>query len=156
MEIKIVETMDENLLARLNHDVQEIHNIIEPDIFKPFSADNMAMLFKSLLGTEDINAYVAEVDSVPAGYMILSHKHFEENFFKFAHSVLYIDQICVEADYKGMGIGKALVDFAKAYAKHHQIHRIEMNYWTKNKNSGEFFRSQGFANFNERLFIKVD
>ncbi len=155
MTIKIVETLDENLLARLNHDVQEIHNIIEPDLFKPFSAENMAMLFKALLGAEGISAYIAEVDSVPAGYMILSEKHNEENFFKQAYSVLHIDQICVEADFKGRGIGKALVDFAKSYARQHQIHRIEMNYWTKNKNSGEFFRSQGFENFNERLCIKI-
>ncbi len=154
-KIVIKKTEDANLLAQLNRDVQSLHHEIEPDIFKPFVHENMAKLFQMALKSDHTMAYIAEVDGVAAGYMMLAKSIVEENGFKFSYTVLHIDQICVESEYKGNGIGKALVNFAKHYAKENQISRIEMNFWTKNSNSGEFFRSQGFENYNERLFTIV-
>ncbi len=156
MKIEIVSTKDANLLARLNHDVQEIHYNIEPEIFKPFDLENMEIFFQKVLENSSVTAYIAKVDGKSAGYMLLAENITAENPFKYSYTVLHIDQICVDSEFKGKGIGKALVDFAKKYAIERQIRRIEMNYWTQNTNSGEFFRSQGFVNFNERLFINVD
>lgn len=155
MKIEIVSTKDANLLARLNHDVQEIHHDIEPEIFKPFNLDDIETFFQKVLVNSSVEAYIAMVDDVPAGYILLVENTTVENPFKYSCTTLHIDQICVESSYKGKGIGKALVDHAKRYAMEKQIKRIEMNYWTQNHNSGEFFRSQGFKNFNERLFINV-
>jgi len=155
MTIKIIKTSDTELLATLNHDVQKIHHNIEPELFKPYSQENMKKLFDDALENEKASAYVAYFDDVVAGYMLLNIKYSEANYFKESYSALLIDQICVESNFKGKGIGKSLVDFAKTYAKELDISRIEMNYWTKNNNSGEFFRSQGFENYNERLVIKI-
>ena len=156
MNLKIIKTEEPQLVAKLNHDVQNLHNEIEPELFKPFSLEGMTGMFAQLLDDPTMSAYVAYVDETPAAYIVLCQRVLEENAFKYAHSVLHIDQICVDSAYKGQGIGKALVDFAKQLAKENNIHRIEMNYWTKNNNSGEFFRSQGFTNFNERLFYTID
>jgi len=155
MTIKIIKTSDTELLATLNHDVQKIHHNIEPELFKPYDKDNMKKLFDDMLEDEKNSAYVAYFDEVVAGYMLLSKKYNEANYFKESYATIQIDQICVESDFKGKGIGKSLVDFAKTYAKELDISRIEMNYWTKNNNSGEFFRSRGFENYNERLVIKI-
>ncbi|MBI9011503.1 MAG: GNAT family N-acetyltransferase [Clostridiales bacterium] len=155
MTIKIVRTSDTDLLATLNHDVQEIHHNIEPEIFKPYNKENMKRLFDDALENENASAYIAYFDDEVAGYMLLNKRYSEANCFKKSYSALLIDQICVESHFKGKGIGKALVEFEKAYAKDFDISRIEMNYWTKNNNSGEFFRSQGFENYNERLAIKI-
>lgn len=155
MTINIIKTRDTELLAILNHDVQEIHHHIEPELFKPYNKDNMKKLFDEALENENVSAYVAYFDEVVAGYMLLSKKYNEANYYKESYATLQIDQICVESDFKGKGIGKALVEFAKTRAKELEITRIEMNYWTKNNHSGEFFRSQGFENYNERLTIKI-
>ena len=156
MNFKISRNADPQLIARLNHDVQKLHHEIEPDIFKPFSFERMTKLFTQSLNDPSISAYVAFVDETPAAYILLSEKYVEENDFKYGYAVLHIDQICVDSPYKGQGIGKRLVDFAKQFAKDNNIKRLEMNYWTKNQNSGDFFRSQGFINYNERLFIDID
>lgn len=155
MKIEIVSTIDANLLAKLNHDVQEIHHDIEPEIFKPFDQESIETFFQKVLQNSSVTAYIADVDGEAAGYMLLAKITTEDNPFKYGHTILHIDQICVESSYKGKGIGKALVEYAKRYAIENQIKRIVMNYWTQNHNSGEFFRSQGFKNFNERLFIDV-
>jgi ribosomal protein S18 acetylase RimI-like enzyme len=156
MKMEIVSTRDANLLSRLNHDVQEIHHEIEPEIFKPFDQDHMETFFQKVLENSSVKAYIAKVDEIPAGYMLLAENTSVDNPYKYACTILHIDQICVESEFKGKGVGKALVDYAKQYAVSKQIKRIEMNYWTQNTNSGEFFRSQGFVNFNERLFINVE
>ncbi len=156
MNIKISRNNDPQLIARLNHDVQKLHHEIEPDIFKTFSLERMTNVFTKLLDDSSISAFVAFADETPAAYILFSEKYVEENDFKYGYSVLHIDQLCVDSPYKGRGIGKMLVDFAKQYAKDNNIKRVEMNYWTKNQNSGDFFRSQGFINFNERLFIDID
>lgn len=151
----IKRTEDSDLLAKLNRDVHKIHHCIEPEIFKPYSIENMKSLFHDMLKDDSISAYVSYIEDTPAGYIILQKKVLEENHFRYSHSVLHIDQICVETEFKGQGVGKALVDFAKDLAKEQDIKRIEMNYWSKNTNSGEFFRSQGFSNYNERLSIEI-
>lgn len=155
MRIDIVQTKDAYLLAKLNHDVQKLHHEIEPDIFKPYDEAQMAELFEKALSSDEVTGFVANVDGVPAGYMLLAHKVSDANGFKYRTETLHIDQICVENAYKGKGVGKCLVDYAKEIARAKGIKRLEMNYWSKNTNSGTFFRSQGFSNFNERLSIIV-
>lgn len=156
MDIRIDKTENTSLLAKLNHDVQQLHNEIEPEIFKPYSEEGMKCLFEEIILNSNSSAYVAFVENKPAGYILLSEVHKEENYFRKSYSVLYIDQICVDEYYRGKGVGKALVNYSKLYAKERNIMRLEMDYWSKNKYSGEFFRSQGFANFNERLYSNVD
>lgn len=153
--IKILRTMDAGLLSILNHDVQEIHHAIEPSIFKAHAKEAMEALFQEYLKEENMQAYIAYDDETPVGYILLEIKHSKETFFKHSYKALVIDQICIEASYKGKGFGKALVDLAKNLAREENINRIEMNYWTANKQSGEFFRSQGFENYNERLAYTI-
>ena len=156
MNLKISQTKDPKLIASLNQEVQNLHYEIEPELFKPFSLESMTHMFAGMFRDPAMSAYVAYVDETPAAYLVVAERTLEENAFRYAYTVLYIDQVCVNSGFKGQGIGKALVDFAKQLAKEKHINRIEMNYWTKNNNSGEFFRSQGFTNFNERLFYTID
>lgn len=150
--IQVIKTRDANLLARLNHDVQELHNQIEPTIFKPHSTEAMEGLFSTMLENEYISAYVVQVNEEPAGYILLNVKQYLDTPFRYAYKTLEIDQICVDSKFKGQGLGKVLVDKAKAVAQEEGISRIEMNFWTKNPNSGDFFDSQGFTPFNQRMF----
>lgn len=115
----------------------------------------MKVLFDEASKDENVSAYIAYHEGGAAGYMLISKKDHLETPFTNSFTVIHIDQICVDGEFKGKGIGKALVEFAKEYAKKMDINRVEMNYWSKNENSGEFFRSQGFETFNERLAIKL-
>ena len=156
MDIIIEGSKDALLLAKLNHDVQKLHHEIEPEIFKAYSEENMKSLFEDIFSNNNAVAYVAKIENEPAGYILFSEVQKEETYFRNSYSIVYIDQICVESRFKRKGVGKALVNFAKKYAKDRGITRLEMDYWSKNKFSGEFFRSQGFSNFNERLYISIE
>lgn len=156
MDINIIKSEDLDLLAKLSKDVQALHHEIEPTIFKPYTHENMRLVFQKVLSDPDATAYVAELSGEAIGYMVVTIKSFEDSPLKYAYKALLIDQICVESKFTGMGIGKMLIDFAKTLAKQNGLKRIEMNYWSRNPNSGEFFRSQGFEPFNEKLFFHFE
>jgi len=151
MNIRIEKTIDSRLLAKLNHDVQELHNRIEPDIYKPHDEEGIKKFFDSFLTKDNVFAYIAYFGDIPAGYIVLIKRNYPEGPFTKTHSSIHIDQICVENKFKGKGIGKALIGFTTQFAKDNGINRIELDFWTKNKNAGEFFKSQGFETYNEKM-----
>ncbi|MFZ5969591.1 MAG: GNAT family N-acetyltransferase [Bacillota bacterium] len=155
MEICVKETKDPKLLAELNHDVQEIHANIEPEIFKRFDKDEMEGLFKEILEEQEASAYVAYYNGQAAGYILLAKKEYRETAFKYGYSALYIDQICVQERFRGKEIGKALMEKAKSVSQETGINRIELDFWYKNMNAGQFFRTQGFETYNEKMFLML-
>jgi GNAT superfamily N-acetyltransferase len=155
LEIKIEKTMDSKLLAKLNRDVQEIHSNIEPDIYKPHDEDEIKIFFDSFLTKENVYAYIAYSDDLPAGYIVMIKRNYPEGPFTKRHLSIHIDQICVENRFKGQGIGKALISFATQFAKGNSINTVELDFWTKNNTAGEFFKSQGFEMYNEKMRIIV-
>ncbi len=155
MAIKIIETTDTELLATLNHDVQEIHAEIEPAIFKKYSKDEMKKLFNEALA-ENIKSYLAYWGDEPAGYLLISVMKYPETPFRYEYSVLFIDQICVAKKFKGKNIGKELINKAKSLANEQGFKRIELDFWCKNSNAGQFFRTQGFNTHCERMHYDVE
>jgi len=148
MEIK--RSSDPSLLASLNEEVQNLHHKIQPKIFKPFSLDAMTEFFKTYLQDDSTKAFIA-YDDEPMGYIVLTIRESDEDSFTYATRTLNIDQICIKKEFRKRGIGKALVDFAKAYAEDLDVQRIEMSFWTDNENSGQFFSQQGFKKYQERM-----
>lgn len=154
MSFTIKETRNCELIAELNHDVQEIHAQIEPQIFKKYSKENMKMVFQDALKNESVKFFVGYSEDEPAGYIMVSKRDYPETQFKYAYSVIYIEQICVDSRFLHRGIGKQLIDKVKVISKELGITRIEIDYWNNNSNAGEFFKSQGFSAFNQKLFYE--
>ncbi|HEX9058791.1 MAG TPA: GNAT family N-acetyltransferase [Clostridia bacterium] len=149
--MKIMETNDAELLAVLNRDVQEIHAEIEPGIFKKYSKEGMQKLFEEALKNENTKGFVAYYDGKPVGYALVSKRDIPETYFKYPYSVVYIEQICIDRKYIRKNAGKELVNHVKSYAESLGVKRIELDFWCKNENAGQFFRSQGFSTFNKRM-----
>jgi diamine N-acetyltransferase len=154
MAITIIETKDAALLAVLNHDVQEIHAEIEPSIFKKHLKESMQKQFEEALQNENVKGFVAYYQEKPVGYVLVSKRDLPETYFKYAYSVIYIEQICVDKEYIGKSIGKELLNHVKSHAAKQGIERVELDFWCKNSNAGQFFRLQGFSTFNERMYFE--
>lgn len=155
MGIQIFACRDSGLLAKLNREIQELHVGIEPEIFKRHSEVEMEKLFAEVLERENTYGYVAFWDDDPAGYVLLSLREYPETPFKYAYTVVYIEQICVLQKFRGQKIGNLLMEQVKTLARERGIHRVELDFWFKNENAGQFFRSRGFQTYNERMYLKV-
>lgn len=57
---------------------------------------------------------------------------------------LDIDQLVIDENYRGQGLGKKLVEQAKIIAKENNCTRIELNCWLFNKNALSMYEHIGF------------
>ncbi len=84
-------------------------------------------------------AYIATVDSKPAGYIVY--------FFTYstflALPTLFLEDIFVLEEYRRGGVGKALFGFIKEEAKRDGCGRIEFNVLKWNTPAQEFYRANG-------------
>ena len=64
-----------------------------------------------------------------------------------------INNMYVDSRYRGKGIGKALVDNFKKYCAERNIRNLRVVASAKNKNAQEFYKKQGFSEFDITLTI---
>jgi ribosomal protein S18 acetylase RimI-like enzyme len=155
MHVRSATEKDIDALVALNGDVQGLHVALFPDRFKETDPDDVAAWFRSVLETEDRRALVACEHGVPVGYMSLRIKDRQEHAFCKAHKVLYVDQISVSRKRRNRGVGRALIEAAKAVASNAGIGRLELDVWTENTEAKQIFSSQGFTTFNEVMKLEL-
>ena len=153
--ITVVKSKDTNLLAKLNREVQILHNEINPVIFKCYSQDDMKTMFDEAIIHENIEFYIAYYKNEPAGYIMIEVFEYPEAPFRNCYKVLYIEQISVVKSFQNMGIGKTLINKAFERAKEMGIKRIELDYWTENVHAGEVFKKMGLKSFNTKMYIDI-
>ncbi len=153
--INIVETTDYNLLARLNEEIQTLHNVLLPKIFKPYEQEAVIGFFKTSLNNENATAFVAFENDAPVGYVLLFIMNIPSNPFQYSRSYILIDQISVLQKYRGKGIGKQLLGASYAFAKAHYIEHLELNHWTLNDSARKFFSHHQFEYYNEKMWKAI-
>jgi ribosomal protein S18 acetylase RimI-like enzyme len=115
--IRAAVTGDEELLAKLNGFVQELHLQRRPDHFRQTHLTELATWFKFLLEKPTARVWIAEEQGRPVGYVLAIFQDLPENPFTHARSWLEIDQIAVDSNHRRRGIGRALVLKAIAEAR---------------------------------------
>lgn len=56
---------------------------------------------------------------------------------------LYIDDICVDENYRRHGVGKKLYEYVVQFAKEERCFNITLNVWAKNPEAKAFYESMG-------------
>lgn len=97
---------DEQVLARLNKSLHDVHFGERPDFYRAFDSVKIEAWFSEFLAREDAKAWIAEVDGTPAGYLSAIKCEREANAFCAERKLLEIDHISVEPEYRCRGVGK--------------------------------------------------
>lgn len=137
--ITIEETRDAALLATLNESVQRLHHEMHPEIFKAFDKAAITAALTEHINRPSWRAYIAFDGGAPVAYILFFAKGQPENAFKYATRSLYIDQIGVQREYKGKGIGKMLLSHVELWARENSITVIELDHWATNHVAAAFF-----------------
>lgn len=66
-----------------------------------------------------------------------------------------INNMIVTGNRRGLGIGKLLIDSFKNYCKEHGINNIKVEASAKNANAINFYKKNGFNDFNVTLTTKI-
>lgn len=145
MSVEIQETKDAVVIAELNRTVQELHARKYPEYFKPYDYQAIFRSMTETLAQENWFAFVARADGQPAGYVLFYIRDYKENPFRHAYCGLHIDQIAVKEEFQRRNIGSLLMDKVEEFAKNRGIVQLELTYWDKNTEAGNFYAKRGFG-----------
>ncbi len=102
-EVRVAIPGDEDLLANLNCVVQDVHIRARPDVFKPTVAKEVADWFSDLLVRPTATIWIADLNGVAAGYLVLLEHARNEHAFCYARRWFEIDHIAVAPEYQRRG-----------------------------------------------------
>ena len=135
MMIRKANQEDIKRVIELLHQVNMVHHVLRPDLFKPHTTKYNEQELTSLLKDENkpIFVYVdfCQVSEVKDNQLLEDIK------------TLYIDDICVDENARGKHIGKALYEHVRNYAESIGCNNITLNVWEGNDPAWHFYKDMG-------------
>ena len=130
-------------ILRLLHQVLEVHHNGRPDIFKTGATKYTEGELEKLLCDEKRPVLVAKSGIRMLGYAFCVIKVTENDNILEDMKTLYIDDLCVDECERGTGVGRALYEHVKAYAKEIGCYNLTLNVWECNEGAKRFYEAMG-------------
>ncbi len=140
--IRKANTKDIQRIIELLHQVNMVHHVIRPDLFKPHTTKYNELELEALLDDEDKPIFVFD-DAMVLGYAFCQVSEVKGNQLLEDIKTLYIDDICVDENARGKHVGKALYEYVRDYAKSIGCNNITLNVWEGNDAALQFYRNMG-------------
>ena len=140
--IRTANTSDLKRIIELLHQVNMVHHVIRPDLFKPYATKYNEQELEGLLSDESKPIFVYD-DGVVRGYAFCQISEVKDNQLLQDVKTLYIDDICVDENARGKHVGKALYEYVRDYARSIGCYHITLNVWEGNAAALSFYRNMG-------------
>ena len=131
------------VINKLLYQVHKIHSDARPDLFKAGSKKYDDHELAQIISDDKTPVFVAEQEGDILGYAFCIHKQFINDNNMTDIKTLYIDDLCVEENSRGMHIGSALYEFVLDYAKKCGCYNVTLNVWAENMSAMEFYKKIG-------------
>ena len=129
-------------IIALLHQVNMVHHVIRPDLFKPHTTKYNEQELEAMLGDDSKPIFVF-VDDTVLGYAFCQLTEVKDNQLLEDIKTLYIDDICVDEKARGRHVGKALYEHVRDYAKSIGCNNITLNVWEGNGPALSFYKNMG-------------
>ena len=140
--IRKAEKRDVGRIIELLHQVNMVHHVIRPDLFKPYTTKYDEQALEELLNNGNKPIFVFD-DGVVQGYAFCQVTEVKNDQLLQDIKTLYIDDICVDETARGKHVGKALYDYVHDYALSIGCYNITLNVWKGNEPAICFYRNMG-------------
>lgn len=143
--IRRAEIKDIEGINKLLYQVNNIHAKIRSDIFFEDTKKYNDVKLKGIIKDDytPIFVYTDDEDNVIAYcFCILRSQEAHENMK--ARNELYIDDLCVDENYRRQGIGKRIFQYVLEYANEKKFDSITINVWEHNDRARAFYDKLGF------------
>lgn len=129
-------------IIELLHQVNMVHHVIRPDLFKPYTTKYSEQELESMLDDESKPIFVYD-DGIVLGYAFCQITEVKDNQLLEDIKTLYIDDICVDENARGKHVGKALYEYVREYAQSIGCNNITLNVWEGNEPAWHFYKKMG-------------
>ena len=150
--IRKAEKRDIQAIIELLHQVDMVHHVIRPDLFKPNTTKYNEQELEALLDDDSKPIFVFDDGQVLGHAFCMITEVKDDKFFDKRSGksrvlqdikTLYIDDICVDEKARGKHVGKALYEYVRDYAKSIGCNNITLNVWEGNDSALSFYRNMG-------------
>ena len=153
--IRKAEKRDIPGIIGLLHQVNMVHHVLRPDLFKPHTTKYNEQELEALMGDESKPIFVFE-DGAILGHAFCMITEVKDNILLQDIKTLYIDDICVDENARGKHVGKALYEFVHNYAQSIGCNNITLNVWEGNDAALSFYRNMGMKVQKTTMEIRLD
>ena len=122
-----------------------VHHNGRADIFKVGTKYSESELCEILKDAERPILVCTDENDLVMGYCFCIYQQHRDNAILTDIKTLYIDDLCVDQNKRGLGIGKALYDYVVRFAKDNGCHNLTLNVWSCNKAALRFYEKCGLA-----------
>lgn len=129
-------------IIELLHQVNMVHHVIRPDLFKPYTTKYNEQELLAILDDISKPIFVYD-DGEVRGYAFCQLSEVKDNLLLQDNKTLYIDDICVDEQARGQHVGKALYEYVRDYAQSIGCHNITLNVWEGNDPALSFYKNMG-------------
>ena len=129
-------------IIELLHQVNMVHHVLRPDLFKPYTTKYDEQELEVLLSDDSKPVFVFD-DGTVLGHAFCIITEVKDDKLLQDIKTLYIDDICVDEKARGKHVGKALYEFVHDYAQSIGCNNIALNVWDGNDPALNFYRNMG-------------
>ncbi len=144
LKVRMAQEKDIERIHALLSQVALVHHKGRPDLFQYGRRKYTDEELREILCDEQrpILAAVDENDCMQ-GYAFCIFQQYQNHNIMTDIKTLYIDDLCVDENVRGMHIGKTLYHAVLDFAKNHGCYNVTLNVWSCNESAMKFYRSCG-------------
>ncbi len=144
MEIRRAEERDMPAIGKLLEQVELVHHRGRPDLFKNGGRKYNDAQLEEILRDDrrPVFVYDDEAEGVLGYAFCVFEDHAGENVLT-PILTLYIDDICVFEHARGRGVGRAIYEYVRAWAKSAGCYNVTLNVWECNHGARAFYEKMG-------------
>ena len=140
-------------ILNLLKQVGQVHHDIRPDIFRDGALKYDASALAQLLTDPNSPIFIAEEQGRVLGYGFCKCNDHSGNPVFTGYRELYIDDICVDENCRGQGVGSAVYQAICRFAKEQGFYNITLNVWSFNESAMRFYEKCGMKP--QRVFMET-
>lgn len=143
MEIRFAKPEDTMGILRLLEQIGRLHYNLRPDMFQAHAQKYGASQVLARLANPGTPTFVAVEGDKVLGYSFCEIKVFSEHPVMADHKEMFLEDLCVEENARGQGVGRALYNYVCQYAKAQGCHNLTLHVWHDNGNAVAFYEAMG-------------
>lgn len=151
--IRKVTLEDLDQVNNLRKQALALHVKLYPNIFKKSYADSLSEYTKTYLDEEDKCLLVYEAHSKIVGCALIKMITKPETAYRYQLRYIEIEELVVDKKCRRQGVGRALIDFIKTFAKENGYNSIQLNVWNDNIEATKFYESLGMTTLSKQMKI---